>query len=87
MITCRLAKKTDNAGLLGKMSYGDLMEDLSTVWRKVDAQMNKSETGDNYWVHILQSVFKELEAFIFRIFRSLFRFKMHSKQKICGRST
>ena len=63
------------------MSYGDLMEDLSTVWRKVDAQMNKSETGDKYWVHILQPVFKELEAFIFRVLRLLFRFKRRSKQK------
>ena len=62
LITCRLVKKAEKAGLLNKMSYRDLMEDLSTAWRKVDAPMNEPETGDKYWVHTLRPVFDELEA-------------------------
>ena len=48
-------------GLLNKMSYGDLMDDLSSVWRKADAPQ-KSKTDDGCWVHTLQIVFEELEA-------------------------
>ena len=43
------------------MSYGDLMEDLSSAWRMTDASDNP-ETGDKYWVHTLKTVFDELEA-------------------------
>ena len=47
--------------LLNKMSYGDLTDDLSSVWRKADAPQ-KSKTDDGCWVHTLQIVFEELEA-------------------------
>ena len=43
------------------MSYGDLMEDLSTAWRRVDAPASTPTTGDAYWIHTLQKVFEELE--------------------------
>ena len=62
VITCRLIKKAREAGLLNEMSYGDLMDDLSSAWREVDAPDSIPETGDKYWVHTLKTVFEELEA-------------------------
>ena len=59
--TCRIVKKAEQAGLLNKMSYGDLMDDLSSAWRKTDAP-NDPATDDGYWVHTLKKVFEELEA-------------------------
>jgi hypothetical protein len=62
VITCRLIKKAREAGLLNEMSYGDLMDDLSSAWRKVDAPEELPETGDKHWVHTLKTVFDELEV-------------------------
>lgn len=61
VMTCRIIRKATRAGLLNKMSYGDLMDDLSSAWRKADAPQ-KPKTDDGYWVHTLQIVFEELEA-------------------------
>ena len=61
VLTCRLIKKAREAGLLNEMSYGDLIDDLNTAWRMVDAPV-VPETGDKYWVHTLKTVFEELEA-------------------------
>lgn len=59
--TCRILRKARQAGLLKQMSYGELMDDLSSAWRRVGAPGNPA-TGDGYWVHTLQVVFDELEA-------------------------
>ena len=59
--TCRIIKKAEQAGLLKQMSYGDLMDDLSSAWRRTDAPKDPS-TDDGYWVHTLNTVFEELEA-------------------------
>ena len=59
--TCRIIKKAEQAGLLDHMSYGDLMDDLSSAWRRTDAPDDPS-TEDGYWVHTLKIVFEELEA-------------------------
>ena len=61
VITCRLLRKAEKAGLLDNMSYGELMDDLSEAWRKVDADEEPS-TGDDGWVHTLKIVFEEMEA-------------------------
>lgn len=61
VLTCRLIKKARDAGLLKEMSYGDLMDDLNSAWRMLDAP-DVPETGDKYWVHTLKTVFVELEA-------------------------
>lgn len=53
--------KHRKAGLLNSMSYGELMDDLSSAWRMVDAPSNP-RTDDNGWVHTLNTVFEELEA-------------------------
>ena len=43
------------------MSFGELMDDLSSAWRKTDAP-SEPATDDGGWVHTLQIVFDELEA-------------------------
>ena len=59
--TCRIIRKAQNAGLLDKISFGELMDDLSSAWRKTDAPAEPA-TDDGGWVHTLQIVFDELEA-------------------------
>ena len=59
--TCRIIRKAQNAGLLDQMSYAELIDDLSSAWRRADAS-GDPVTGDEYWVHTLQIVFDELEA-------------------------
>ena len=59
--TCRIIRKAQNAGLLEKISYGELMDDLASAWRRADAP-EAAATDDGYWVHTLQLVFDELEA-------------------------
>ena len=61
VITCRLIKKAREAGLLNMMSYGDLMDDLNSSWRKVDSPEQPFSTDDG-WVHTNLGVFEELEA-------------------------
>ena len=43
------------------MSYGELMDDLLSAWRRTDAPSHP-KTSDGYWVHTLEKVFTELEA-------------------------
>jgi hypothetical protein len=59
--TCRIIRKARFAGLLNDMSYGELMDDLSSAWRMVGAPI-PPQSGDGYWVHTLNTVFQELEA-------------------------
>ena len=59
--TCRIIRKAQDAGLLDKMSFGELMDDLASAWRKTDAPAEPA-TDDDGWVHTLQIVFDELEA-------------------------
>lgn len=59
--TCRILRKARTVGLLKEMSYGDLMDDLSSAWRMSDAP-DSPKSDDGYWVHTLKTVFEELEA-------------------------
>ena len=59
--TCRIIRKARDAGLFEHMTYGELMDDLSSAWRRTDAP-EEASTDDGYWVHTLQCVFEELEA-------------------------
>jgi hypothetical protein len=43
------------------MSYGELMDDLSSAWRVNDAPEPPS-SNDSYWVHTLICVLDELEV-------------------------
>lgn len=59
--TCRIIRKATKGGLLNKMSYGELMDDLMSAWRTVDAPQSP-RSDDGCWVHTMQAVFEELEA-------------------------
>ena len=59
--TCRLIGKARETELLGKMSYKDLMDDLSSAWRMVDSP-EQARSDDGCWVHTIACVFEELEA-------------------------
>ena len=61
ILTSRMAKKADEAGLLDTMSYGELMNDLSSAWRSVKGESVKPKDNDRYWIHTLPSVMEELE--------------------------
>lgn len=60
-LTCRMLRKAREAGLLEKVSYGELLDDLSSAWRMVDSPEDPA-TDDGFWVHTLSYVFDELEA-------------------------
>ncbi len=62
VMTSRMLRKAEMAHLLDHESYGDLMDDLSEMWRRVDAPDKLPDTGDIYWVHPIQYVYQELEA-------------------------
>ncbi|MDR0549246.1 MAG: transposase, partial [Deltaproteobacteria bacterium] len=59
--TCRVLRKARALGLMAGLSYGELMDDLSSAWRIKDAPEPPSR-GDAFWVHTLNDVFDELEA-------------------------
>ena len=61
LATCRIIRKARIAGLLKKMTYGEMMDDLSSAWRLVDAP-SPPKSDDGFWVHTLNSVFEILEA-------------------------
>ena len=61
VMTCRMLRQSTAAGLLETRSYGDLIEDLSEVWRDADAPEHAA-TNDGHWIHTLEYEFTELEA-------------------------
>ena len=61
VLTCRMLRKARETGLLEKVSYGELLDDLSSAWRMVGSP-EEPATDDGFWVHTLSYVFDELEA-------------------------
>ena len=53
ILTSRMARKADDAGLLETMSYGELMDDLSSAWRLVKGGDDKPKDNDKCWIHTL----------------------------------
>ena len=45
-------RKAHDAGLLDKMSFCELMDDLASAWRKIGAPA-ESAIDDGDWVHML----------------------------------
>lgn len=60
LMTSRMVRKASNAKLLDVMTYGDLMEDLSSAWRQSDSTALPS-SYDKKWVHTLPYVLELLE--------------------------
>ena len=61
VLTCRLKRRAQRAGLLKDRSYADLLEDLATAWRKTDAPL-PPKSDDLYWMADYPGVFTLLEA-------------------------
>lgn len=62
LATCRMIKNARNAGLLSKMSFGELMRQLSQVWRRVDAPQEVRTDDVQWWVHALKGALEDMEA-------------------------
>lgn len=60
-MTSRMLSIATAAGLLETRSYGDLLDDLSEVWRDADAPEHAA-TNDGHWIHTLEYEFAELDA-------------------------
>lgn len=60
-LTCRMIRKAEQAKLLEKTSWSDLMDDLSSAWRRVDGVL-PPQSDDGAWVHTLPKVMKLMEA-------------------------
>ena len=59
-LTCRMLKKAQAAGLLEKDSWIDLMDDLSSAWRRTDGTI-PARSDDDAWVHTRPGVMQILE--------------------------
>lgn len=60
-LTCRMLKKAEDAGLLKDDSWADLMDDLSSAWRRVDGPM-PPKADDPAWVHTIPKVMNLMTA-------------------------
>ncbi len=60
LMNSRMVRKASNAKLLDVMTYGDLMEDLSSAWRKSNST-GIPRSNDKKWLHTLPSVLVLLE--------------------------
>ena len=54
-LTCRMLRKAEDAGLLKDDSWADLMDDLSSAWRRVDGSV-PPQADDPAWVHTIPKV-------------------------------
>lgn len=61
IVTCRILNKARDAKVLEDENYGDMMEDLSEAWRKVNGPAEPS-SDDGYWIHTLKNSFQLMEA-------------------------
>ena len=60
LITCRMINKLREVKLLDDHSFGEIMDDLSSAWRKVGCP-DEPKRNDGYWVHTLEYVYDEME--------------------------
>ena len=56
-----MIRKAEDAGLLKDDSWADLMDDLSSAWRRVDGPM-PPKADDSAWVHTIPKVMNLLTA-------------------------
>ncbi len=59
ILTSRMCKKAEDSGALDELSYGDMMEDLSSVWRSKKGEIKTPKLNDGYWErNTLPSIFE-----------------------------
>ena len=51
----------EDSEILKKMTYGDIMDDLTESWRKADSPEDAS-SGDGCWLNVSKGVYSELET-------------------------
>ncbi len=61
VLTYRMKRKAQRAGLLNDRSYKDLLKDLATAWRKSQAPL-PAKSDDRYWMSDYPGVFALMEA-------------------------
>ncbi len=61
LLTCRILRRLEKAKLLDEASYSDVMDDLSSAWRRTDA-LATPRSDDEGWVHTTKTVLTMLEA-------------------------
>ena len=61
VLTCRMMRRAQRAGLLAKSSFKDLLEDLACAWRKAKSPI-PPKSGDEYWQADFVGLFTKLEA-------------------------
>ena len=60
IITCRILEHFRLTELIDQATYGEIMDDLSSAWRKVDAPEDPRRS-DGGWIHTLKYVHEVLE--------------------------
>lgn len=61
LITSRIICKATDAGIFEDMTYGDMMDDLNTSWRKKTASRDELPSEeDDLWIHTLPMVMELL---------------------------
>lgn len=61
-VACRIFGAASDAGLLEESSLGDVMDDLSGVWRRSDAPDELPDRDDGRWVHPFEYAMDAMEA-------------------------
>lgn len=61
LATCRMVKIAQKSELLKKMSFGELMRQLSQIWRQVNAPQ-EARSDDGYWVYPFKGALQDMEA-------------------------
>ena len=61
LITTRLIDRIEKTELLKKMTYAEVMDDLTESWRMVDAP-DEAKSDDKYWKNVSEGIFPELEV-------------------------
>ncbi len=58
VLTSRITRKAEECGVLDDLTYGDMMDDLSSVWRSIKGEIDKPKLNDGYWrCNTLPSIF------------------------------
>lgn len=59
VMTSRITKKAEECGALDDLTYGDMMDDLSSVWRNIKGDIKEPKLNDGYWrCNTLPSIFE-----------------------------
>ncbi len=59
VLTSRVCRKAEECGALDNLAYGDMRDDLSSVWRSIKGEINTPKLYDGYWrCNTLPSIFE-----------------------------